>query len=137
MNEEWDVPTPVITDTVNVNIVSDESDTFGTPTNLVNEITAPYATETPIVSYTVPVNKEFNITKVIGWGDYDGEFFVRIDGVFMGGGRNSTANRTLTLMYEMGPIMATAGQLIEVSIFHYSPSMQIFKVTVEGGLKDA
>jgi hypothetical protein len=105
----------------------------GTPVNVFGQITAPYDTETVIVTYTVPTAKTLAIAHIIGWGDYDGEFFVRVDGTQVGGGRNSTADRTLILPYN-GTVLATAGQVVTVSIIMYSTHTETFKANILGGL---
>lgn len=117
-----------------VHVTQDDAVLFGTPVNVFSEVLALFATETTILTYSVPVGQTFSITRVIGWGDYDGEFLVRVDGTLMGGGRTSAAERTLHLPYNSGPIVATSGQIITVTIIHYSPAIRLFRANLLGGL---
>jgi hypothetical protein len=88
-------------------------------------------TETTILSYTVPV-ASFHIRQLIGWGTYDGEFLIRLNGSIVGGGRTSAADRTLDISYNAGQIPAVSGDVITVTILEYGPGMQQFRVNLLG-----
>lgn len=108
---------------------------YGTPINVFSEVDAGFATETTILTYTVPASLTLNITRVIAWGDWDGEYLVRIDGVLRGGGRTSVADRTLNIPYDTGPIIATSAQVVTVTITHYDPATKHFRANLLGGLQ--
>ena len=114
---------------VPVTVVSE----YVNPVNEFGEVDVPYATETTIVSYTVPLTKTFDLTSIIGWGEYVGEFFVRVDGVQRGGGWTTASNITLILPFGDAPIVATPGQVVTVSIIQYNPAMRHFKANICGG----
>lgn len=106
-----------------------------TPINQFDTQTSiPSGSEQLILSYVVPVGKILKVKKIIGWGTYDGEFILRIDGTQVGGGRTSAANRTLDLSYEAAPMEAVAGQQVNIYIEHYSSSTESFSANLLGGL---
>jgi len=105
----------------------------GNAVNAFAQVNAAPITETTIVSYTVPATKTFSLAHTISWGDYDGEFLIRVDGTLLGGGRTSAAERTLTLDFE-GALVATTGQVVTVSIIHYAPGIRLFRANILGGL---
>lgn len=98
-----------------------------TTVNIFATADASYGAETTILSYTNVGIKW--ITQVIGWGQYDGEFLVRINGTIVGGGRNSTANRTLQLQE---PFATVNGDVITVTILEYGPGLQNFRANLIG-----
>jgi hypothetical protein len=114
---------------VPVTVVSE----YVNPVNVFGEVDVPYATETTIVSYTVPLTKTLDLTSIVGWGDYVGEFFVRVDGVQRGGGWTTAAQITLVLPFEDAPIIATPGQVVTVSVVHYKTATRHFKANICGG----
>lgn len=90
----------------------------------------PFGIETTVLSYTPLL--PFSITQVVGWGTYDGEFLIRINGTIVGGGRTSAADRTLDIEYESAPIPVGSGQLITVTILEYGPGTHQFRVNLLG-----
>lgn len=107
----------------------------GTPVNVYAEnTTVPSSTLTIILSYTVPVGKTLSITGAYGWGQADGEFAIKVDSVFVGGGWSSPSFRTLHLDYVPAPILATAGQVVTVNVTQYQTSTQDFKANLLGTL---
>lgn len=113
---------------------STNGETVGSPVNVFSEVDAMFATETTILTYTVPAGMTLSLTTVIGWGDNVGEFLVRVDGVLRGGGRTSAATLTLDLPYDSAPIIANAGQVVTVTITHYAPATRHFRANMLGGL---
>lgn len=89
---------------------------------------------TPIVTYVVPGGNTLRITGIVGWGTYDGEFVLDVDGTVKGGGWSSPASRTLKVPYSAG-IPATAGQTVTLSVIHYSSTAQTFKANLMGTLQ--
>jgi hypothetical protein len=83
--------------------------------------------ETVVLTYTVASNRLLKITGAICWGDYDGEFLVRVSGVIRGGGRTDAAHRTLYLPYAKGKITVPAGATATISVTHYAPSDRLFR----------
>ena len=121
-----------------INVTSTNFGIPGSAFNQFGEVMAPPGIETAIITYVVtpPIVTAFDIINVIGWGDYDGEFLIRIDGILKGGGRSSAAERTIFLPYDLGPIIAHAGQVITVTITHYAPSSRTFRANLMGGVHD-
>lgn len=88
---------------------------------------ATFGVETVILSYTnIGITW---VTQVIGWGQYDGEFLVRINGTIVGGGRTSAADRTLQLKE---PFHTILGDVITVTILEYGPGTQNFRANLIG-----
>lgn len=90
---------------------------------------------TAIVTYMVPGGNTLKITGIVGWGTYDGEFVLKVDGVSKGGGWSSPSSRTLQVFYDAGTISATAGQTVTLSVIHYSSTAQTFKANLLGALQ--
>jgi hypothetical protein len=84
----------------------------------------PYGVETTILTYTVTTGLYIN--QIIAWGQYDGEFLVRQNGVIISGGRTSAADRTLNLTYSE-PLHTTTGDIIIITILEYGPGLQQFR----------
>lgn len=106
----------------------------GVKTNLYGtQLTAP-GIETTLISYVVPVGKTFSVTDMIGWGQYDGEFLIKVDGTEVGGGRTSPSFRTLSLSYLNAPITVNAGSGVTVTITQYSTSAETMKANLLGTL---
>lgn len=88
--------------------------------------------ETTILSYT---NTGITwVTHIIAWGTYDGEFLLRKNGTIVGGGRTSTADRTLDLLYN-NPIPTTIGDVILVTVLYYNVNtsgLQQFRCNLMG-----
>lgn len=90
----------------------------------------PFGIETTILSYTPLL--PFSITQMVGWGTYDGEFLIRVNGIIVGGGRTSAADRTLDVEYESAPVPVGSGQTILVTILEYGPGLQQFRTNLLG-----
>lgn len=98
-----------------------------TTVNIFATADASYGVETTILSYTnVGITW---VTQIVGWGQYDGEFLVRINGTIVGGGRTSAADRTLQLNEPFPTVM---GDAITVTILEYGPAAQNFRVNLIG-----
>jgi hypothetical protein len=111
------------------------TETVGTSVNTYAEnTTVPPGVLTTILSYTVPAGKTLDITGAYGWGVCDGEFIIKVDSVFVGGGWSSPSFRTLHLDYASAPIPATAGQVVTVNVTQYQTSTQDFKANLLGTL---
>jgi hypothetical protein len=113
---------------LNVNVVSE------TPLNGVNQFdedSVPYNVETTILSY-IPASTLL-VSQVIAWGDVAGEFFIRVDGTQVGGGRTSEADRTIILPYQT-PIEVASGSAITISVVHFKASSEMFKTNLIGDL---
>lgn len=97
-------------------------------TNEVNQFgtaTANFNAETNVITYTVPAGKSFSIDSVEVWGNYFGEWFVRVNGVQVGGTNLSAAERSKYLDYEDAPLPTNTGDVVTVSIQHqYTGSVQ-------------
>lgn len=106
----------------------------GLPINQFGSVSVPSSTETTLVTYIVPMTKTLLIKQVVAWGDYDAEFFIRVDGTQVGGGRSSPSDRTLVLSYA-APIMANAGQTVTVAAMQYAPSAQTMNSNLVGELQ--
>jgi hypothetical protein len=92
--------------------------------------TVPFGIETTILSHTVTT--PFSISQLVAWGTYDGEFLIRNNGVIVGGGRTSAADRTLNLTYTVAPIPTTSGDVVTVTILEYGPGTQQFRCNLIG-----
>ena len=103
--------------------------------NRYSEALVPYNTETTVLSYLVPVGQTFYVIGAVGWGDTDGEFFIRIDGTIVGGDRTTAAKPSCSLNYSTAPIKANAGSLITITTATYSsPSTHVMRATLLGGI---
>jgi hypothetical protein len=122
---------------VPVNIVQDSSGGTGFTSTINNyaETLVPFDTETTILSYTVSAGQTLYITAVIGWGDTNGEFFVRVNTVQKGGGRNTAADPSFVGDYHTAPIIANAGDMVTISVHHFNTSTRTMKVNLLGGIK--
>jgi hypothetical protein len=98
-----------------------------TTVNIFATADASFGIETTILSYTNVGIKW--VTQVIGWGQYDGEFLVRINGTIVGGGRTSAADRTLQLTE---PFPTAMSDVITVTILEYGPGAQNFRANLIG-----
>lgn len=91
----------------------------------------PSGVETAVLTYTVPT-ATFNITQLVGWGTYVGEFLIRKNGTIVGGGRTSTATQTLILPYDGTPIATVNGDTITVTVLQYGPGPRQFRINLLG-----
>ena len=89
---------------------------------------------TTLFTYTVPAGVTYNLNGFIGWGTYDGEFLVKLNGSNVGGGWSSPTNRTLSIDYGNTPIIATTGDVITITITNYATASQTFRLNVLGEL---
>lgn len=107
----------------------------GIPVNIFAEnTTVPPSILTTILSYTVPMGQVFEISGLSGWGTYDGEFVLKVDGTQVGGGWSSPSVRTLELSYGNGTITAIAGQVVTIRVTQYSSTTEDFKTNLLGNL---
>ena len=103
----------------------------GTPDNIYAEnlAVAPNSTTT-MFSYTVPAGVTYNVNGLIGWGTYDGEWLITVNGANKGGGWSSPSARTLQLNYQNIPIVAMVGDIVAVTITNYASSSQTFRMNL-------
>jgi hypothetical protein len=87
-----------------------------------------------ILTYTVPSGKTLDINQIVAWGTYDGEYIINVAGTPSGGGRTSGATRTLDVSYS-SPIVASSGDIVNITVEHYSSTTEGFKANLIGGLK--
>jgi hypothetical protein len=107
----------------------------GTSVNAYTEnLAVPPSSTTTLFTYTVPTASTYNLNGIIGWGTYDAEFLITINGANMGGGWSSPTNRTLSLDYSSVPIVANAGDIVAVTVTNYAASTQTFRLNVLGKL---
>lgn len=118
------IPLPVI-------IVGEE--TFANAVNIYSDALVPYATVTTILSYTVPAAVTFYASQVECWGDTNGEFLIKVDGVTMGGGRTTAADANWYGNYVSAPIKALTGQIVTVTAEHYNFTAHVMKANLLGG----
>jgi hypothetical protein len=110
---------------LNVNVVSAPSST--TINIFATNSSVTYGTETTILTYTnVGIS---NITQIIAWGTYDGEYLLRINGTIVGGGRTSAAQRTLSIV---APFPTVVSDVITITILEYGPGTQQFRANLIG-----
>lgn len=110
---------------LNVNIVGATTPTAINICATNNSVT--YGTETVILTYT---NTGIStVTQFIGWGTYDGEFLLRINGTIVGGGRTSAAQRTLQVVASFPTVIS---DVITVTILEYGPGTQQFRANLIG-----
>lgn len=112
------------------------SSIWGIPVNVYNDISSvPPSVETTVLTYTVPLTKTLSILGIYGWGNYDGEFTVRVNGVQVGGGWSSPSDRTLFVDFSSAPVGASAVQVVTVNVTQYGTSSYDFQANLLGGLK--
>ena len=88
--------------------------------------------ETSILSYTVSAGQTLNIDSVELWGDYFGEWFIRINGSQKGGTNLSAAERSKNLDYQDAPIVANEGDVVTISVQHQYMGLVGFHVNLMG-----
>jgi hypothetical protein len=98
---------------------------FGTSDTVTNGF------ETTILSFTVTT--AFHISQLVGWGTYDAEFLIRLNGAIVGGCRSSPSERTISVTYSVAPIAASPTDVITVTVLEYGPDLQQFRVNLLGG----
>jgi hypothetical protein len=107
----------------------------GTPVNVYAEnTTVPPGILTIILSYTVPAGKTLSITGAYGWGTYNGEYAIQVDGIEVGGGWTSAANINFHVDYSSAPVFATAGEVVTVCVTMYATHTEDFKANLLGTL---
>lgn len=121
---------------VYVHVLHDSSgDTgFDNTVNSYSETLVPFATVTTILTYSVPLGQTFHITEVIGWGDTNGEFLVKVNNITKGGGRTTAATPNFIGDYVMAPIIASAGDTVTITAEHYNPSARTMKANLLAGI---
>jgi hypothetical protein len=104
---------------------------IGVPNNIYAEnLAVPPNSTTLMFSYTVPGGVTYNINGLIGWGTYDAEWLILINGANQGGGWSSPSARTLQLNYQNIPIVAVAGDTVAVTVTNYAASSQTFRMNL-------
>ncbi len=99
--------------------------------------TVPKSSETNVLSYTVPTGKTFRITGWDGWGDNDGEWFVRVDGTQVHGGRTSIAEPMSQNAFFLDYIEVQSDEVVTISVeFFRGSATQPFKAQLRGVLND-
>lgn len=100
-------------------------------TNIIASNTAvPSGVETTILSHTVTT--PFKIAQLVGWGNIDAEFLIKLNGVLVGGGISSPSVRTLDVHYDKAPIPTSIGDIVTVTVFQISGSNKILRVNLLG-----
>lgn len=94
-----------------------------------NLAVAPGSTTT-LFTYTVAGGTTYLFNGFIGWGTFDGEWLVTLNGANRGGGWSSPSNRTLQIAYGNTPIVAHAGDVVTVTITNYATATQTFRLNV-------
>jgi len=116
-------------------LVVTTSGAVGTPVNVYAEnTTVPPGILTIILSYTVPAGKTLSITGAYGWGTYNGEYAIQVDGIEVGGGWTSAANINFHVDYSSAPVFATAGEVVTVCVTMYATHTEDFKANLLGSL---
>jgi len=116
-------------------LVVTTSGVVGIPINKYAEnTTVPPGILTVILSYTVPAGKTLSITGAYGWGCYNGEYLIQVDGITVGGGWTSAAEINFHVDYQDAPIPATAGQVVTICVTMYSNHTEDFKANLLGTL---
>ncbi len=103
----------------------------GIPGNIYAEnLAVPPNSTTTLFTYVVPAGVTYNINGLIGWGTYDGEWLITVNGANKGGGWSSPSFRTIELDYLNIPIVAVAGSIVAVTITNYASSSQTFRMNL-------
>lgn len=102
--------------------------------NQYGEILVPFSTETTIISYVVPTGKTFYVLGMKGWGDTNGEFFIKINGSIVGGDRSTAADPSCQCDFTNAPIAANAGSLITISVITYVSATHTMRANLLGGI---
>lgn len=108
--------------------------TYAGRVNQYGEILVPFNTETTILTYVVPVGQTFYILGMNGWGDTNGEFFIKVDGNIVGGDRTTAAVPSCRPNYQAAPIPASAGSVVTISVVTYVPTTHIMRAIILGGI---
>jgi hypothetical protein len=85
---------------------------------------------TTLFTYSVLASTTYLLNGFIGWGTYDAEFLVLKNSARIGGGWSSPTNRTLSIDYGATPIIANAGDVINITVTCYASSTQTFRLNV-------
>lgn len=104
----------------------------GIEANTFDEAVVSSATETTVVSYTVPVDKTFYFIGLNASGNANALFKVYVDGNSTLAGRTSVANLTLSINYSYSPIKVNAGNTIAIKATHYASVNCNFEGTILG-----
>ena len=100
--------------------------------NLYQTNTANFNVETNILTYIVPDGITLNIDTVEVWGNYFGEWFIRINGTQVGGTNISSAERSKTLDYTAAPIAANSEDTVTISFQHQYTGAVLAKANLMG-----
>jgi hypothetical protein len=92
--------------------------------------TVPNGVETPILTYTATAN--FSISQLIAWGNWNGEYLIRQNGIIVGGGSTTAAQLLLNVSYVSAPIPILLGDVVTVTILEYGSGMRQFRVNLLG-----
>ena len=107
---------------------------FNNTVNYFVEALIPTNTSTVLYTSTTVLSTKFKLLSVFGWGVFDGEFLIKINGSIKGGGRTSAANRTLYLDYSAAPIVASQNDILEVYVEHFAGSSKVFRCNILGSI---
>lgn len=102
--------------------------------NQYSEALVPFNTETTVLSYLVPVGQTFYILGMKGWGDTNGEFFIKIDGTIVGGNRTTAALPACDSEFAVAPIKANTGSLITITAIIYTMTTHTMRANLLGGV---
>jgi hypothetical protein len=87
--------------------------------------------EHSVVLFTVPVGKEFNLTKITGEGICDALFRVKVNGTTIERKRNNWCDRNMNFTYARG-LLLNAGDTVELTIAHSQLTSKTFSGTIYG-----
>lgn len=107
---------------------------FTSTVNSYSETLVPFATPTTILTYLVPVGQTLYVTEAIGWGDTNGEFLIKVNGITKGGGRTTAADPNFQGEYISAPIIAMAGDTVTIVAEHYNPASKTMKANLLAGI---
>lgn len=127
------------TDSLNnlyVNIASGSTGipVFTSTVNSYSETLVPFATPTTILTYAVPLGQTLYVLEAIGWGDTNGEFLIKVNGITKGGGRTTAATPNFEGDYIAAPIIAMAGDIVTIVAEHFNPSSKTMKANLLAGI---
>lgn len=116
-----------------VESISVENQGFASLINLFGRVIVSPFVETTLISYVVPASYQLQVTDVVGWGDTDGEFFIRRNGDEIGGFRTSPVERTYKL--SRCSFLFNAGDVLDINSLHYADHNNNMKLNIFGGLR--
>lgn len=116
-----------------VNVNPDAVD-LASVVNMTAELSVLPSTPTTLVTYTVPVGKKLLVKRVKGVGHIESEFDVEIDSIVRGYGWTSAATPNMNLNYQDTPLIANAGETVDIVATHYDTSSKLIRASLEGEL---